>query len=434
MQSNEIAFLAYYPLKKRQKNNSFEGNYNIGANVIIDVLRRNGINCDICIPDTANKYKFVLVSLTSDYDCIALYKAVALLPSWQLGRKFTVVAGGAGMQNPITIRNYIDYAVFGRAENIIYPLIECIMGGNIFTHESVMNLPDIHRVKLGHASKLYPHSIDLGQKQWKESFIGCPNKCLFCNYTWSRKKLGKETYYQGDLTKKRSIECLWKDIPKISKKEGRIRTAIDGFSERLRMIYGKRISNQEVIDGINHIGSFQGITVLLVYNISNMPHETQEDKEELYKTILKANPENRVIVVFQSTPFRPSLLTPLQWAPVTLYPATSDLSANVIHDSDNLRVMHSFSNESPWSQLQTVIVSRATPETDKLFHILCFHPKLKKGTAREKVRLLKRSFNLSPYLREYDEEKKHPAWFLSSYTDNKKLRRIYDIAEKKFKE
>jgi len=433
---SKIAFLAYYPEKKRTKNNSFEGNYNIGANVIMDVLRRRGVECDICTPDTARNYQIVLVSLTSSYDCIALYKAVVLLPSWQRGRQFTVVAGGAGLQNPTTLRNYIDYGVFGRGENIIWPLIDSILGGNKFEHGSVMNLPDIHHVKLAQVTELYPHEIDLGRDRgctkWKESFMGCPNKCLFCHYTWARKRVGSEgTYFQGDLTAKRSIECLWKDIPKINKKQGRIRSAIDGFSERLRMVYGKKIKNREIIDGIDHLGSFEGTTVFLVYNISNMPHESQMDKDELYETVKQANPENRVIVVFQSTPFRPSLLTPLQWAPVTLYPATSDLSAQVIHDSDNLRVMHSFSNESPWSQLETVIVERATKETDKLFHAICFHPKLKKGTAREKVNLLKRSFDLSPYLRQYADGEKHPAYFLSSYISTDKIRRIYDISESK---
>lgn len=161
-----------------------------------------------------------------------------------------------------------------------------------------------------------------------------------------------------------------------------------------------------------------------------MPHEMQSDREDLYKACKKANPKNRVILVFQSTPFRPSLLTPLMWAPVTLFPATSDLSAQVIYDSDNLRVMHSFSNEGAYSQLETVIVSRATPETDKLFHAICFHPKLKKGTSKERVGLLQRSFDLSPYLREYDPTEKHPAWFLSSYIDVAGLYRAYEVAEK----
>lgn len=435
MQSDiEVAFLAYYPEKQRQKNNSFEGNYNIGANVIIDVLRRIGIPCGLCTPDTAKGYRVVLVSLTSDYDCIAFYRAVALLPSWQPGkRRFVVVAGGAGLQNPTTIRRYIDYAVFGRAEGIAGDLVGSVLGGGDFQHESVMRLPDIHPVKLIQAKETYPHDIEIGAgRPWREDFIGCPNKCLFCHYTWARRRVGAGTYYQGGLTENKSAEVLWKDIPKIGKKQGRIRSAIDGFSERLRMAYGKRITNDEIVSAINHLGSFPGNTVVLAYNISNMPHETEDDRQELYATIRRASPAHRVILVLQSTPFRPSLLTPMQWCPVSLQPATSDLSASVIHDAPNLRAIHSFSNESPWSQLETVIVSRAAPQTDKLFHAICFHPKLKSGTARHKIGLVQRSFDLAPYLRAYSEGEKHPAWFLSSYTPDDKLRGVLDRAEGKW--
>jgi len=44
---SEIAVLAYYPEKQRSKNNSFEGNYNIGANVIIRGWGRVKSLCDI---------------------------------------------------------------------------------------------------------------------------------------------------------------------------------------------------------------------------------------------------------------------------------------------------------------------------------------------------------------------------------------------------
>lgn len=437
MLSSEVAFLMYYPRKQRQANNSFEGNYNIGANVIMDVLARNGINCNFCTAETANKFKIVLVSFTSDYDCIAFYTSVALLPSWQpKGRKFIVIAGGEGVQNPTTIRNYINYAVFGRAENIIYDLVNTVLGGKIYEHESVMNLPELHEVKLAQVKELYPHNIDLGngreKKDWIESFIGCPNKCKFCHYAWSRKWIGGDTYYQGDLTKSRSIEMLWKDITNVTEKQGRMRTAIDGFSQRLRYTYGKTISNDDIVDGLNHIGSFGGNTVLMVYNISNMPHETQEDKNELYATIKKADPKYRVIFVLQSTPFRPSLLTPLMWAPVTLFPATSELSAKIIYDTPNIHAIHSFSNEGPYSQLETMIVSRATPDTDKLFHTICFHPKLKSGTAREKIKLLQNTFDLTQYTKSYDISDKHPAWFLHSYTNRDVLWKQYQKAESAF--
>lgn len=434
MQKNDVAFLCYYPLKQRKDNNSFDGNYNIGARVIIDILSRHGIGCGFCSPETAKDYRIVFVSLTSDYDCLAFYKSVVLLKSWQpWKRNFIVVAGGEGMQNPTTIRNYVDYAVFGRGESIISDLVDCVLGGKNFEHKSVMKLPEIYPVVECQPNNLYPYKIALSDKKdWKESFTGCPNKCLFCHYTWSRKpiKSNVDTYYQGDLTMNRSIEILFKDIPQIVvKKEGRIRTAIDGFSERLRFSYGKKITNQEIIDGINHIGSFSGTTVCMVYNISNMPGETQEDREELYATIKKADPKHRVIVVFQSTPFRPSLLTPLQWSRVTLFPSTGELSAHVIHDSDNLRVMHSFSNEGAFSQLATMIISRATVKTDKLFHALAFHQKLKSGTAREKIKLISNSFDLSQYLKEYDHNEKHPAWFYHSYTKKSVLERLHDNAK-----
>jgi hypothetical protein len=114
---NDCAFLCYWPYKQRQDNNSFDGNYNIGARVIMDVLARRGIECGFCTPETAKDYRVVFVSFTSDYDCLAFYTAVSLLKSWQPGtRNFVVVGGGEGMQNPTVIRNYVDYAVFGRAE------------------------------------------------------------------------------------------------------------------------------------------------------------------------------------------------------------------------------------------------------------------------------------------------------------------------------
>ncbi len=374
--------------------------------------------------------------MTAKNDCLAFYSAVSLLPSWQPKRRtFTVIGGGEGMQNPTVVRNYLDYALFGRAEDLVVELVEAVLGGGEYQHESVMRFPDISPVKEHQVNSLYPYEIDLGpgrgKRQWRESFMGCPNKCLFCHYTWSRNWIGGDTYYQGDLTMSRSVEVLWKDITGLTRKEGRIRTAIDGFSERLRNAYGKHITNTEIVEGINHIGSFSGTTVMMVYNISNMPGETETDRQELYATVKRANPKHRVIVVFQSTPFRPSLLTPLQWSPVALFPATSDLSAQVIYDSDNLRVMHSFSNESPWSQLQTVIISRATPATDKLFHALCFHPKLRTGTARERIKLLQSVFDLKPYLREYDPEERHPAWFLDSYTPRKTLAKAYHVAKQR---
>jgi hypothetical protein len=428
----EVALLVYKPLKQRRKDNSFDGNDNVGAYVVKDCLERSGINVGFCSPDTAHKYRVVLVSFTSTYDLISYYQNVALRPDWQPGKRaFVVVGGGFGMQNPTAIRKYLDYAVFGRAEGIIEPLVAAVLGGGGFEHPSVMRLPDLAPVLIAQ-KELYPHTLDIGGVQWQETFLGCPRKCRFCHFTWARKSIQpSNSYNQGDLTRGASPEVTWDQLVCTSKKLGRVRSAIDGFSERLRFAYGKRFSSQLIIDGVNRVGSFgPNATTLLAYNISNMPGETIEDRQELYNTLTEANPDYRVIVVLQSTPFRPSLATPMQHCAVSIDNPTSDLRTQVIVDRPNLRAIHSFSNESPWSQLETVIVERATPQTDKLFHSICFAPKLKNGTWRAKMRLLQKNFDLAPYLRRYDLDEKHPAWFLRSYTSPDKMRKISEWMEK----
>lgn len=427
MSSAEVAFLVYAPLKQRRKDNSFDGNDNIGAYVVVDCLRRSGIAVDFCSVDTAPRYQVVLVSMASTYDLIAYYQQVALLPHWQPGRRrHLVVAGGFGMQNPCAVRRYVDLACFGRAEGYVVEVISALLGGVTPSSPHIMHLPELHPVEAAVNSEPYPHPVDIGGgEQWQEQYGGCPNKCRFCHFTWARRALSARFSPDSprDYT---SPEITIRDIKQVVvAKVGRIRTAFDGFSERLRYAYGKRISGNDIIEAIHHVGSYgPKATVMMAYNISNFPGETQGDRDELYETLRQCSPEYRVIVVLQSTPFRPSLMTPMQHCSVALEPATSDLRARVIHDAPNLRAIHSFSNETPWSQLCTVIVERATPDTDKLFHAICFAPKLQSGTWRQRLRLVRANFDLSPYLRRYEIDEIHPAWFLAGYIPDSRRRRV----------
>jgi hypothetical protein len=423
----EVAFLVFAPLRQRRKDNSFDGNDNIGAKVIADVLERAGIPVGYCAPETADQYRVVLVSLTSTYDVFAFYRAVALLPSWQPGKRtFRVLAGGFGMQNPTSIRHYIDYAAFGRAESWVRPVVDALLGGGRPSdHESLMHLPDLHPVKLAQAHELYPHEV----AGWKETFTGCPLKCKFCHYTWARKHQGSDEaygqYVQTTLTGGGSPELTWDQLFTYDKKAGRIRVAIDGFSERLRWTYGKKISRDDIVGGIERIGRFgPAATTLLVYNIANFPTETQADRDELYATLARARPAHRVIFVLHSTPFRPSLATPMQWEPISLEPDNSTLRAQVIAEHPTFRAVHSFTIETPYSHLMSVIAERATPATDRLFHACAFAPGLQKGTAAEKVRRVRANFDITPYLRAYDPDEPHPAWFLSGYAPPDTMRKV----------
>lgn len=421
MSKNEVALLVYRPLKDKRADSSFDGNGNVGALVIKELLEKSGVSVDFCSTSTAKNYKVVLLSLTSSYDVVSYYKQV-----WNnkdfFNRKFKVVCGGFGLQNPVAIRNLVDYALFGRAEGVVEKLVASILSGEDYKHESIMRLPEIHSVNIRYADSL----LDLDC--YKETFQGCPHKCLFCNYSWSRRQIGNEFgYVQSSLTNNfGSSELTWKQMMQWPHKLGRARSAIDGFSERLRYAYGKPISNEEIIEGLNHRGSFDGNTVLMVYNIGNMPGETDDDRKELESVMLKADPKNRVLVVLHTTPFRPSPATPMQWAPASLYPSYHEYAGKFWCNRDNLQLCHSRGNESAFSHLITLIVERATPtaDCDKLFHAVATNSKLNSLKSLDAVAAIRRGFDLSPFLREY-ELGKEPTWFLNTDKTKEQMYKIW---------
>lgn len=428
MSEYDCAFLVYAPLRQRREDNSFDGNDNIGAKVIADVLTRAGLRVGYVTPESAHTVPLVLISLTSTYDLYAMLECVALRADWQPGaRTFKVLAGGFGMQNPTAIRKYIDYAAFGRAHEWVESVVRAILAGSEPEHESIMVISRMNPVKISQGA-LYPHEVE----GFKEEFTGCPLKCKFCHYTYAREHAGSDTSYdkggvyaQSMLTGGGSPEVTWPQLLTWPKKAGRVRVAIDGLSERLRYLYGKRISNADIIAGINKMGSYgPNTTTLLVYNIVNFPGETEADYREFVDTVRQAEPQYRVILVLHSTPFRPSLATPMQWEGVNLMPDWSKRRAKVIVDKPNLRVVHSFTLETPWSHLRSIVVERATPEDDDAIHAIAFSPKLAAANHGDALRLFRRNWSPDKWLAERDIDAPPPAPFLSGYLPDATLRKI----------
>lgn len=428
MSGVDCAFMTLAPLRRRRADNSFDGNDNVGAKVIADALARSGITVGYVSPEAAHTVPLVLVSLTSTYDIYALIKAVALLPRWQPGdRRHKVLAGGFGMQNPTAIRHWVDYAAFGRAHEWVADVVRAILTGAEPQHASVMAPSRPTAVTIAQGA-LYQHEVD----GFFEEFTGCPLKCKFCHYTYARKHAGTDASYakggvysQSMLTGGSSPEVTWPQLLSWPKKAGRVRVAIDGLSERLRFIYGKRISNADIIAGINNMGSYgPNATTLLVYNIVNFPGETTDDLDEFVATVSEANPRHRVILVLHSTPFRPSLATPMQWEPVNLFPDWSKRRAQTIVDRPNLRVVHSFTLETSWSHLCSVIAERATPDDDEAIKAICFSPKLASARHADALRRFARHFDPARWTDERDIEAPPPAPFLTGYLPDETLRKI----------
>ena len=211
----DCAFLVYAPMRQRREDNSFDGNDNIGAKVIADVLTRAGIKVGYVTPETAHTVPLVLISLTSTHDIYALLESVALRADWQPGnRKFKVLAGGFGMQNPTAIRHYVDYCAFGRAHEWVTDIVNEILHNRAPVHESIMCAKEFNRVVISQGA-LYQHEVD----GFKEEFTGCPLKCKFCHYTYAREHTGSDASYakggvysQSMLTGGGSPEVTWPQL------------------------------------------------------------------------------------------------------------------------------------------------------------------------------------------------------------------------------
>lgn len=422
-----VAFLVFAPLRQRRKDNSFDGNDNIGAAVVADILKRAGYECGYTSADGAHLYDIVLVSLTSTYDVFAFYQSVALLKTWQLGKRtFKVLAGGFGMQNPTAVREFIDWSAFGRVDDWLIDIFDALARGDDPSHESLMDMRFMGPVKIAQADQLYPHQVG----EWKETFTGCPLKCKFCHYTYARKHQGgndaynTRTYVQTSLTGGGTPEVTWDQLLTWPKKAGRIRVAIDGSSYRLRRVYGKNITNDDLLRGIEQVGSFEGITTLLVYNIGNFPTETDADRAELEQVLSSAQPKHRVIIVLHTTPFRPSLATPMQWESVDIMHDWSKKREQVVVERNNLRVVHSYTLESAYSQFISVFAERAVPDDDWLFHEIAFSSRFNGLNATEKMDALRTVYDIGSVISERDIDGPPPAPFLRGYMPDETLRKI----------
>ena len=417
-----VAYLEYDYEGKRQGN--------IGGDVIFK-LASELCHVERISADMVDAHELVLVSIPSSGQLIDVFR-LAMKHGWDK-RRCKILVGGYGVQNVNLLRGLIDFAFFGRAHDCLREIIDGIMQGGVpdSLREHMISVDSPHVVRFRQAP-LMDNSV------FREEFTGCPLKCKFCHYTYARKFNGKTSgYTQALLTDGNSDEVLYSDIPGFSEKRGRIRTAIDGFSERIRYLYGKRISNDLIVQGINHLGEiatdkyqtdmFGGNemnrrTVMTVYNICNFPYETQDDELEFIDNVQRSTPKTRVIFILHSTPFRASPATPMQWERVQVFPDWSKQREKTICDRPDLLVKYSYTLEGPWSQLQAAICERARDDDAVARAAMAFRSSKR---AADKTRDFMERYDTSHHLGEHPIDGPAPgAWYLRSYLTDSQIAKI----------
>jgi hypothetical protein len=107
-----------------------------GLRMLCTEINRAGYEIDYCDKETVNLHKVILVSLISALDW---FDFIAERVQWPAGN-YKVIIGGAGVDNVRPFLEYADIFVFGRAENIIAPLIQATLENQRFFDPSVCYL------------------------------------------------------------------------------------------------------------------------------------------------------------------------------------------------------------------------------------------------------------------------------------------------------
>lgn len=381
--------------KTTYKNECMDARHFVGLRVVIDCLERAGYTVEYAGIATVHTYDVVLVSLTSDCDW---WPYIAERMRWRSG-DYTVLVGGAGVLHVAPFLRWFDAVMFGRGEGLIVPLVQGIERGERWEHESVCWAdtfsPDrIYRI--AQADEPYEHKIEISSRQtFAEDAIGCNHRCLFCGYTWQRKFLSAYQYYRIETglfnlaDKERAMLDLDRDPTCID--WSRLRTtAIDGFSERLRVGVNKRITRDIMHRFLVAMLRYEGKAhQIKLYNICGYPTETVEDWREFLDELREADGavptrDGQWSVVLHNTPFRAMPATPMACAPMSkehyrgrigqvLGPS---LRGNLIYQGRSLWAVESMGTDSLPTVMLSAIAHRGAPEDAEAIARICASKRL----------------------------------------------------------
>lgn len=420
--------------KATYKNECMDTRQFVGLRVVIDCLERAGYDVEYAGIATVHQYDIVLVSLTADCDW---WTFIAERLRWRKG-DYKVLVGGAGVLHVAPFLPWFYAAMFGRGENLIVPLVKGIETDNRWENESVLyadTFSDNKIYRIAQVDVQYQHPIRLSaNRQFCEGAIGCNHKCLFCGYTWQRKFVSEYKFYRmqdslfGNIAdKERAMLDLDEDPNSIDFSHLRT-TAIDGFSERLRVGVNKPITRRIIH---NFLVAMISAPVkphqLKFYNICGYPTETDDDWMEFLDELRLADEaterkDKQWSIVLHSTPFRAMPATPMACAPMSKRnyrgliggKLGNGLKGNLIYQGKNLWAVESMGTDSLSTVMLSAIAHRGGVADAENIAKLCATKKFWSASSAVKERTLEKYFDMDKLFGAFTPETL-PSRYLRTY-------------------
>jgi radical SAM superfamily enzyme YgiQ (UPF0313 family) len=434
----EVAKVAMYVQTEYAKKTYSVESYNVrmfpGSEMVIHELVKNGIRVDYCSSANVEKYKVVLVSITSQCDWLSFCSERI---TWKKG-EYKVIIGGFGVLNYKPFVSLADYFYFGRSENDIHMCVnELLESGEMQQRQHIVDVKSIKsQYFIRQALTPYQDEYVLSNgEKFCESVIGCQRKCLFCSYTWHRKFTGglqKDSgVFRGD-SEKTMFEIIAGDHTNLSALR---MVGLDGISQRIRYNANKRISNDDVVSFFKVMNEKSKPHHVKFYNICGYWDENDEDYKdfaEVIKEIDMTINTGKWCIELHSTPFRPMPATPLSHKPTQYYNFRKNISKklrkhtgymsdnSVFYNGKNIFALETMGTESLSTVIIDMIVLRGCENDGENFKKLASTKKFNTLDTTGKIKTLEKYFDVNKLFGMYDNGTL-PTEYLKSYVDVSKI-------------
>jgi len=343
-----VLLLSDYSQRRDTKGRTFAELPYLGLRGILSELNRP---YDFCFPEQLNQYDNILVPITSVYDIENLIFSLETRgPENRTGK---IIIGGAGVHNIRAAKEYIDVAVWGRAEGQINFILSGADYQNVWRKE---NDPDLcGEYEYGKYSYLVKG----------EGGCGCKMRCHYCQYSWTRKTKQHYTAQGG-----KHVEDFWNYLDITV--SGFYITAFDGLTEETRVRVNRPLKDSDIMETINTtLDTVTGGVMLTCNCIVGFPWETPEtvlrDLAALVKMVARADRKSdaNIYLRMKLNPFSAEICTPMQYEKASCeYSYTDYIKPGTLYDGESVTVTILPGLTSGFAVIKRMLVNRFANDID----------------------------------------------------------------------
>lgn len=376
-----------------------------GLEIVAETARRNGHAVHDYVPNSGRDVLFSLYWPEQIYDFVKWRYS-----GEQKGRKI-LVGGNAVTANPSSVLAFDAMAYLGDGE----------LWNGTYESEYVLSGKERKPRKRAISSTIEPlpyEDVQDNRRAFCEMSRGCKNKCLFCQYGWMKpyresdvsdiravlrhSKTKSVRMFAADRFQHSRYDAIRNHMDKLGKCDtgsdvslrfirsnpeylkltNKVRTGVEGMSERLRYMIGKAYKDEAIVDFCVQVAD-AGIKSLDFYMIYGLPSETAADIESFESLLMKidkAMPKGYAIALHWNA-FSPNAQTPFQHeAPAFNYPYVKEMERMFSKRGERIKIMHKPKLTSDWTQIRRMLAVRSSMRTrDLVYTFTRNEPKFKRS-------------------------------------------------------